>query len=172
MKYLLITVFWLVIFICDGIILPALTGLVSGFGAIVFLSALAITFGIHRWVIGLGIVLAGLTELMIGTYFGVIIGAWLVIAWSWHLLNRFLNMKSVNKNDSLGALIPVTLFGLGLFVVGEGVLWMMSRFVYESGLTATIFINILRSPTIIAVIMAELIITLFVFRFISSPKNA
>ena len=171
MFYFIIIV-WISLLVGDGIILPALTSLPSGFGAIVFLSALAITFGIHRWVIGLGIVLAGLTELMIGTYFGVIIGAWLVIAWSWHLLNRFLNMKSVNKNDSLGALIPVTLFGLGLFVVGEGILWMISRFVYESGLTATIFINILRSPTIITVIMTELIITLFVFRFISSPKNA
>lgn len=172
MKYFMIIGIWLAVLIGDGVILPALTGLPAGFGIIVFLSALVITFGIHRWVIGLGIILAGVTELMIGAYFGVIMGAWLVMAWSWHLLNKFLNMKPLNESDSLVALMPFTLLGLGLFALGESALWAISRFIYEAGLTAMVLVDILRSPAIFSIVAAELVITLFIFHFIYSPRNS
>lgn len=166
MKRLLIIGVWLAVLIIDGIVLPALTGLPAGLGIMVLLSALAITFGIHRWVIGLGIILAGMTELMFGAYFGTIIGAWLVIAWGWHLLNRFLNMNPASENDSFMALVPFAVLGLGLFGLGEGVSWAIDRFVYESGLAVTTLIDILRSPTIFIIVAIELVATLLIFRLI------
>lgn len=172
MKYLAIVGVWLAIFVGDGIIFPALTGLPSGFGIIVLLSALVITFGIHRWLIGLGLIFAGLTELILGAYFGTIIGAWLIIVWGWYLLNQFLNLKLMNERASLATFVSRILFGLGLFVLGESVLWMIIRFVYEPELTITILINILRSPTIFSIVLVEFAVTFFVFRFIYSSKNA
>ena len=172
MRYFAIMVVWFAVLIGDGIVFPALTGWPSGFGIMVLLSALAITFGIHRWLIGLGIILAGLTELILGTYFGIIIGAWLVITRVWHLLNQFLNLKPMSENDSLIAFAPATLCGLGLFSLGEGVSWVIIRFAYESELPATTLINILRSPAIISIVGIELLITLFVFRFIYFSRNA
>ena len=172
MKQLAVICVWAAVFIIDGIMFPALTGLPSGLGIIVLLSALAITFGIHRWVIGLGIVLAGLTELMVGAYFGSIIGAWLVMAWSWHLLNRFLNMKPLSENNFLVALGPFTLLGFGLFGLGEGILWAIGRFVYEPGLTVTTLISIFRSPIMLSIVAVEFAIIIFIFRFIYSSRNS
>src|SRR3989344_882957 len=172
MKYFAIIGVWFVALVGDGIILPALTGLPSGFGIIVLLSIMAVGFGVHRWVIGLGMILAGTTELIIGTYFGTIIGAWLVMAWGWYFLNQFLNIKSINKNNFLMAFVPVTLLGLGLFVFGEGVLWIIIRFVYESGLSTITLINILCSPAIFSIVAIELAVTLFIFRFIYLSRNA
>ncbi|MEK7217700.1 MAG: hypothetical protein AAB374_02245 [Patescibacteria group bacterium] len=171
MRHLAIIGVWFVVFIADGIVFPALTGLPSGFGIMVLLSVLAITFGVHRWVIGLGIIFAGITELIIGTYFGTIIGAWLAMAWVWHLLNQFLNLKSMNENDSLVALAPFILLGLGLFAFGEGVSWMIIHFVYESELTA-MFFDIFLSPAILSIVAVEFAITFFVFRFIYFSRNA
>lgn len=172
MRYFVIIGLWFAVLVIDGVVFPSLTGWPSGFGIIVLLSALAITFGIHRWVIGLGIILAGLTELMLGTYFGTIVGAWLVMAWSWHLLNQFLNMKPLSENDSFLALIPFTLLGLGLFGLGEIMLWIISRFVYKSGLAITNFIGVFHSPMIFIIVAIELAVTLFVFRFIYSSRNS
>lgn len=172
MRQLTVICIWAAVFIGDGIILPALTGWPSGLGIMVLLAALAITFGIHRWVIGLGIVLAGMTELMVGAYFGAIIGAWLVMVWGWHFLNRFLNMKPVSENDSLVALVPFTLLGLIIFGLGEGALWVISRLAYEPRLTVTTFVNILGSPTIFTVVTIELAVIIFILHLIYSPRNS
>lgn len=171
LKYFAIIIIWFVIFIGDGTVLPALTGLPFGFGIMILLSVMAITFGIQRWVIYLGIILAGLTELMIGAYFGTVIGAWLVMAWLWHILNNFLNMKSMSENDSLMTLVPFTLFGLGLFGLGEGVSWLINRFVYEPELAITNFVGIFCSPTMFSIVVIELTVTLFIFHFIYFSRN-
>ncbi len=171
MKRIAIIGVWLAVLVVDGIVLPALTGRPAGLGVMVFLAALAITFGIQRWVIGLGIVLAGLTELMLGIYFGTIIGAWLVLAWGWHLLNRFLNMKPVSENDSWPVLAPFTLFGLALFLLGESASWAISRFAYEPGLSPATLFQIVRSPVIFCVVTVELVVILFIFHFIYSARN-
>ncbi len=171
MKYFIIIVVWFAIIVGDGTILSALTGLPAGFGIIALLSALAVTFGIYRWVIILGIVLAGITELMLGLYFGTIISAWLVIAWVWHILNRFLNINLANENVSLMVLIPLTMLGFSLFIIGEGVLWAISNFVYKSGLNIMTLINIFRLPVICIIILIELSVTIFILRFGYRSKN-
>lgn len=155
----------------DGNIFPALTGLPSGFGIVTLFSVLAITFGIHRWVVVLGIILAGVTELILGAYFGTIISAWLIMAWIWYFLNRFLNLKPASENNSLLAFIPFILLSFSLFVIGESVWWLISRFVYEPELTLATLINIFSSPTICAVILVELATTFLLFRFFYHPKD-
>ena len=172
MKILTIIGVWLVVLIIDGIVLPALTGLPSGLGIMVLLSALAIMFGVHRWVIGLGIVLAGLTELILGTNFGVIIGAWLVMVWGWYFLNQFLNIKLISKNNFLVILLPLTLLGLIIFVLGEGAWWAISHLVYERGLALSTLLYIIRSPVILSVVAVELMVTLFVFGLVYSSHNS
>lgn len=172
MKHFPIILIWLGVIIADGIVLPALTGLPSGFGTIVLLSVLAITFGIHRWVIGLGILIAGIAELIFGMYFGAIIGSWLIMAWGWHLLNRFLNMKPMIEDNSLIAILPLTLFGLGLFIVGEAALWVTSRFVYEPKLTPSNLVHVVLSPIVLGITAAELIVIFFIFRFIYSSRDS
>lgn len=172
MKRVVIIGVWLMVLIVDGTVLPPLTGWPSGFGIMVLLSALAITFGIHLWVIGLGLVLAGMTELILGSYFGAIIGAWLIMAWIWYFLNRFLNMKPISENKSLVALVPFTLLGFILFVFGEGISWIINYFIYGSGFALTILVSIIRSPIICAVVVVELIITLSIFRLIYYPKDS
>ena len=172
MKRLAIIIAWFFVVIIDGVVLPALTGLPTGFGIIIFLSAFAISFGIHRWVIILGIVLAFVTELNVGTYFGIIIGAWLVIAWAGHLMNRFFNMKPVNENDSLISILPIALLGFVLFCIGEVTLWVISRFVYESGLSMATLLQIMRSPKILAGVVAELMVVLSIFRLVYSPGDS
>lgn len=171
MRRLGIVGIWLVVIIIDGIVLPALSGLPSGLGIMVFLSALAITFGIHRWVISWGIVMAGATELILGAGFGTIIGSWLVVAWVWYLLNRFLNMKPLSENDSFLAFILFILLGLGLLAIGEGALWVITRLAYQSDLSTSTLFHLFRAPTILSIVAVELGVTLFVFRFIYSPKN-
>ena len=94
------------------------------------------------------------------------------MAWIWHLLNQLLNLKSMNENDSLVALAPFILLGLGLFAFGEGTLWVIIRFVYEPGLSTITLINILRSPAIFSIVAIELAVTLFIFRFIYLSRNA
>ncbi|GEM_PF-5521698 len=172
MRRLTIVIIWFTVFVGDGIILPALTGLPAGFGILVFLSALMITFGVQRWVIGSGIIFAGATELILGTYFGVIIGAWLVMAWLGHVFFKFLNMESMNKNNSLAILVPFTLFGVVIFFAGVGAWWIINRLAYESGLSPSALFRVVLSPVIISIVVIELAITLFIFRFIYSPKNA
>jgi len=170
LKHLAIIIIWFVFFIGDGTVLPALTGLPFGFSIMILLSVMAITFGIERWVVYLGIILAGLTELLVGAYFGTIIGAWLVMAWLWHVLNKFLNMRPMSENNSLVTLMPFTLFGFGLFGLGEGVSWLINRFVYEPKLAITNFIGIFGSPTMLCIVAVELIVTLFIFHFIYSSQ--
>ncbi|MDP4001784.1 MAG: hypothetical protein Q8P69_01925 [bacterium] len=166
MKYFTIIIIWFIVFISDGIILPALTGLPAGFGILVFLLALMITFGVHRWVIGSGIIIAGVTELILGVYFGVIIGTWLVMAWIGHVFFKFLNIESMNENNFFGTIIPFTLFGIVIFAVGEGTLWVISRLAYESGLSPSTLFRIVFSPMVIIIVAIELVVTLFIFRFI------
>jgi len=171
LKHLAIIIVWVIIFIGDGAVLPALTGLPSGFGIMVLLSAMVVVFGVQRWVIGLGIILAGLTELMVGTYFGTVIGAWLAIVWTWHFLNNFFNIKTINENSSFVALVPCTLFGLGLFGLGEGVLWVISRLVYEPGLSIVTLFDVFHSSAILSIVVIEFVMILFVFRLIYSSRN-
>lgn len=171
MRRLVVIIIWFVVFVSDGIILPALTGLPTGFGILIFLSALIITFGVHRWVIGSGIILAGVTELILGTYFGVIMGAWLVMAWFGHIFFKFLNIESMDKNNSLATLVPFTLFGIIIFIVGEGALWTINRLAYESGLSPSTLSQIVFSPVVITVVAIEIAVTLFIFRLIYYSKN-
>lgn len=172
MKYLAIIGTWLAVLISDSVILPALTDFPSGFGILVFLSALVIVFGVHHWVIGLGIVLAGITELIFGMYFGVVIGAWLVMVWCGYVLYQFLNVKSMGENDSMFSLMPFTLLGLVVFSVGEIVFWLIEYFIYKSGFTLPVLLEVASSPVIISIVIIELAITLFIFRFIYPSQNA
>lgn len=172
MRYFSIIGIWFAVLIGDGIVIPGLTGLPSGFGIIVILSALAITFGIHRWVINFGIVLAVLTELLLGAYFGSIIGAWLIMASVWHLLDRFLNMRPIDENNSLAALAPFTLLGLGLFGLGESAMWAIGHFVYEPGLAPLPLFYIMSSPVIFGIVSGELVLILLIFRFIFYSRNS
>ena len=172
MKRFGIIVIWFAVLIIDGVILPALTGLPSGFGIIVFLSALAITFGIHRWVLWFGIILAGISELILASYFGVIIGAWLVMATGWYFLNQFLSTKPMGESDSFFSFVPSVFFGFVLTGLGEGAIWLISRFVYKSGFATTTLLGIVRSPMIVGVMAVELGLILLVFRWFYSPKNS
>mgnify|MGYP001579176617 CR=1 FL=1 len=172
MKHISIIGVWIVLIIIDGILLPSLTGLPSGPDTILFLSVMVVTFGIHRWVIGLGIVIAGFAELILGTYFGAFIGSWLIMAWGWYILNRFLNMKPVSKHDSFLALAPFTLFSLALFFLGEGILCAIIRFVYEPELNLSTLLYIIQSPVILIVVAIEIAVTLLAFRFMYSSRDS
>ncbi len=77
----------------------------------IFLIAIAMTYGVHRWVIYLGLVIACLTELVYGFYFGSLMIQWLVIMWIWYSLNNFFSLKVVNKNDYWFLIVPYIFYG-------------------------------------------------------------
>lgn len=170
MKYLLIIGLWLMAFICDGIILPALTGLVSGFGVIVFLAILIVMFGVHRWTILTGIILASATEILTGAYFGTIIVAWLIMNLVWYFLNMFLNIKLINPNDSFIKILTLIPYGLGLFILGESVMWLMIRLIYETQISIIMLSSILGSLVVYSIFMAEFLVIIFILRYIYHSK--
>lgn len=170
-KYPAIVGVWLVVLIIDSVMLPALTGFPSGFGISVFLSALVIVFGVHRWVIGLGVVFAGITELIFGMNFGVVIGSWLFMVWCGYVLYQFLNIKSMGENDSVFAVLPFTFLGIVIFSVGGIAFWLINHFIYKSGLVLSVLLEIMVSPVIASIVIIELAATLFVFRLINSSPN-
>ncbi|MBP9822148.1 MAG: hypothetical protein KBC81_01735 [Candidatus Pacebacteria bacterium] len=171
MKRFAIILIWIAVVVADGVLLPAISGMPSGFGALVFLSALIITFHVHRWVIGLGIFISLATELWVGAYFGTIIGSYLIMVIVWYLLNKFLNMRSASENGSMLAIIPFTFLGIILFGVGEVFLWLVNRYVYIRDLSMATLIKLIISPEILAIVTIELIVIFLVFNFIYSSQN-
>ena len=172
MKRAAIAAVWVVVLIVDGVVLPGLTGLHAGLGIMIFLAALAVSFGAHRWVIGLGMALSLGAELILGMNFGVIIGAWLAIIWSWYGMSQVLSMKSVHENDSMLTLVPCAAFGIVLVAVGECAAWLIDRVMYQAGLTSATLRAILGSPAIMGVAFVELVAVLFIFRFIYSSRTS
>lgn len=170
MNRLALMAVWFGALVIDGSVFPALLGSPAGFGTIVFLVALALSFGVHRWVIGWGIAAAFLAELFLGAYFGTLIGAWLVIVWIWHGLNRFMSLKPSTESDSWLSLVPLGVFGMVLFIAGTISEWAIIYLAYERGLTFSIVQDMLRSPAVLLTVCAELIVLLVVMRGIYKPK--
>lgn len=170
MSRLILAVIWFGALVIDGSVLPALLSSPAGFGTIVFLVALALSFGIHRWVIGWGMAAAFITELFLGAYFGSLIGAWLVIVWIWYGLNRFLSLKPSTESDSWLPLVPLVFFGMVLFVAGTISEWTIINLAYERGLTFLTVQDILGSPAILITVCAELVIFLLIMRGIYTPR--
>jgi hypothetical protein len=170
MKRLFLVAIWAGFLVADGMIWPSLSGWSAGFGSIIFLVALALTFGIHRWVIGWGFAFAFATELFFGFYFGSLMGTWLILCWVWHIAGRFLSIKPLSDNDSWLALIPLAVSGAVLFTIAECGEWSIVRWAYDRTLTPTILKLSLNSPVILATVAVELFLLLVVFRFIYAPR--
>ncbi len=164
MKKVVLILLYLLLIALDGIIIPAFQGAISGFGPAIFLVGLLVGFGVHRGIIGWGLVAACLTELLFGLYFGSMMGAWLITVWIWHLLNRFFSLKSFQENDSWLALVPAIFFGLILFGAFEIGQWVVIRLAYERSLSIAIVEYMARSPQILMVAIVELFFVLIVMR--------
>ena len=164
MKRLVLPLLYILLLVVDGIVIPAFRDAVSGFGPAIFLVALLIGFGVHRGIIGWGLVIAFLTELSFGLYFGSMMGAWLITVGIWHLLNRFFSLKSFKENDSWFALVPAIFFGLILFGTFEIGQWLVSRLAYDRNLSIAIVEYMARSPEILMVSIGELLFILIAMR--------
>ncbi len=171
MKYILIFLIWLGLLVIDGLFLPAFFNFPFGFGMMIFLSALIVAFGSHRWVILLGLFLSVMAELILGAHFGTIMGSWLIMALGWYFLNQFLNIKPLKKEDSIIAVIPFIFFGLILFVIGEGALWLLNHFLYIRDLDVSVLVGIISAPALLISAIIELFGVLMIFKLISSDQN-
>ncbi len=161
-----IVLIWLAALVVDGIMLPALRIGPAGFGTLLFLIALALTFGVHRWVVGWGIAIALAAEIMLGLYFGTLIAAWLIAAWGWYGINRFFSMKAASEPGSRLAIIPLVVFGILLFVAAQLGQWFITRVFYERTLTVAVTQAIINSPPILIIVGIELLVLLAVLRLI------
>jgi hypothetical protein len=171
MKNLAVIGLWLAVLVLDGTALPAFTGWPGGLGLVAFFAVFVMTFGLQRWVVGLGLALALASELILGSYFGVIMAGWLAIAWCWHGVNHFLSMGTVDENDSWPVFGLFVVWGLVLFGAGEVVMWAVARIIYQPGLSPVILFDVARSPIILVGILAELAVILLIFRLIYFSKS-
>lgn len=164
MKKLIVILLYILIIVIDGILIPSFRDAISGFGPAIFLTALLIGFGVNRGTIAWGLVIAGLTELLFGLYFGSMMGAWIITVGAWHLLNRFLSLKPFGENDSWLALVPAIFFGLILFGSFEMGQWLVIRLAYDRNLSIAIVKGIASSPEILTVAVGELSFLLIVIK--------
>src|SRR5258708_32097863 len=171
MRNILLILIWIIFLIVDGMILPSLR-IGSGFGPRFFLATIAVSFGVTRPLVVWGLAAAFVMELWLGFYFGSLMGPWLLVAWSWHFLNRFFNFKSLRENDSWFPLIPSVLAGLLLFAVAEFGTWAITKFIYESSLSILPLKYILISPEILATISAEFLILLILMKYFYKTEQA
>lgn len=156
--------------IADSIIWPAVSGRIGGFGIILFLIGLILTFGMHRWVVGWGLGISFVAELLLGLYFGSLMGTWLIICWAWYLASRFLSMKPLQETDSWFGIIPLALCGIALYVIAEIGEWLLVRRAYENNLPSTLLKSLLTNPAMFAGMSIELILLLLVLRSVYAPK--
>ena len=172
MKRSLLVLFWIALVAFDGIVLPAMHSGPSGFGTIVFLIALILSFGTHRWVIGWGIVAAFCAELFFGFDIGALIGSWLVVVWAWQVLNRFFSLKSFTDGESSWfMLLPLELAGLVLFVVAECAHWLIDRVAYEPTLSFRTTADLIASPIALITAGLELAALLALIRIVYMRRN-
>ena len=99
--------------IIDGMVMPALFHVRESLLLLVFLVAMIVTFGERTWVVGYGIVISLLAELLLGLYPGTLILSFLFVLLMWHSLTRFINIKP--RVDELGT-NPIfhTIIGIAL----------------------------------------------------------
>lgn len=168
MKQFILGVLWLGVLVTDGVIIPALIGVLTGFGPILFLIALVVHFGVQRWIVGLGIFMAFLTELLLGLYFGSFIGTWLIIVSVWYIVVKFFSLKS--SDESWSTLIPSFIFGMILCVIAIIGEWLIIRLVYESTLSFSTTYNLIISSQVFVFTGLEFVILLLVLRYISKTS--
>ncbi|MEK9158278.1 MAG: hypothetical protein AAB638_03835 [Patescibacteria group bacterium] len=171
MKILTAIIIWIGVLLFDGVLLPATSNILIGMGSIVFLVALVVSQGLHRWVVSLGVALALTTEIIFGLYLGTLVGAWLVALWVWYGINRFLSLKSVVEDSSLVTLLPSLISGLLVLFAMLFAQWGLVRIFYESSISLSVFSNLLTSPRIIIIVAVELLIVIALFGLARNTKK-
>jgi hypothetical protein len=172
MKRALLVALWVILLAFDGIVLPAIHSGPSGFGTIVFLIALILSFGTHRWVIGWGMAAAFCAELFFGFYLGALVGTWLVVVWAWQVLNQFFSLKSFTDGESSWfMLLPLELAGLVLFILAEGAHWLIIRLAYEHNLSFRITADLVASPSALITAGLELVVLLIIIRLLCIRRS-
>ncbi len=171
MRRFFLPILWVVFLVFDGMVMPGLRVLESGFGSIIFLIALLLVFGIHRWVVGWGLGIGLISELLFGLHLGSIMGAWIIVVWSWYVLNRFFTVKPLEEHDSWFGAIPSIVFGILLFVISQGGEWLIIRLAYERTLPLELIKYILRSPQIFLSVALELGILLIALRSLYTRRE-
>lgn len=169
MKGITLILLWLVFIIIDGVVLPAALSMPAGFGIIVLLIALSLSFSIHRWVVISGLCLAFITEIILGLYFGSLMGEWLAIAWVWYGLNDFFNLKSFHESG-WSILAPFAIIGTILFTIAKVFEWVIIHLAYDRTLAFSATQQIIKSPVILAMVFFEMCVLLFIFHLIHAKR--
>lgn len=172
MKIFFSIIVWVFVLVVDGVVLPTMTNIFAGMGSVIFLTTLVLVHGFHKWVVGLGLLLAVVTEVVFGIYVGSIVGSWLVILWTWHLINKFMSFKSMSEDSSWSTLIPLLFSGAVISLFAFMAQWLIARFIYSSELPLAFIYQTLISPPIFITAFLELVVLLAMFRIIYKPKKS
>jgi hypothetical protein len=170
MSRIALILIWFGVLVVDGIIFPAL-GFIGGFGSIIFLISVLLSYGTHRWVIGWGLVVAFVTEILFGWYLGTFVLAWLSVVWTWYILNAVFSVRPAHESESGLSVLFLSVCGIGLFMVSELAGWVFVKLVYDPKITFLIPRMIVTSLSILGGVFLELMVVLSLIRLLRIKRT-